>query len=308
MSQAPTGGGGMDPLTSLAIGGAISGIGAVANNLTKPKEPKVDTSADLYAQIFGPMFGGANQGLSYASAEAQREAGKAAGLQAMEAGGQLTAQLGAVEQGLREQSAATGLEAGIAGQSAGLALGLQEKGKLGELATELKSVETAGKSSELYGEAASKIAQQGTQNLGEIAKSAILGTTQLGDTGIKAQQGIAEKKIGAASEQGVAAQQGTSLLANTLQQGTTELGKTTLAGETELLKATSSALPAAGLAALAGENALAQDIAKTNLRIKENQESIRGQMALLRAKNEGEQATRRQGALFAMQGHSMFRG
>jgi len=308
MSQAPTGGGGMDPLTSLAIGGAISGIGAVANNLTKPKQQKEDTAADWYSYYMGSLFGGPNQGLSYAATQAQIEAGKAAGLQAADMYAETSAQLGAFEQGLREQGAATGLKSGIAGQSAGLALGLQEKGKLGELATELKPVETAGKSAELYGEAASKIAQQGTQNLGEIAKSEILGTTQLGDTGIKAQQGIAEKTIGAASEQGAAAQQGTSLLANTLQQGTTELGKTTLAGETELLKATSSALPAAGLAALAGENALAQDIAKTNLRIKENQESIRGQMALLRAKNEGEQATRRQGALFAMQGHSMFRG
>jgi len=306
MSQAPTGGGGMDPLTSLAIGGAISGIGAVANNLTKPKEPKVDTSADFYAQIFGPMFGGANQGLSYAATQAQIEAGKAAGLQAADMYAETSAQLGAFEQGLREQGAATGLESGIAGQSAGLALGLQEKGKLGELATELKSVETAGKSSELYGEAASKIAQQGTQNLGEIAKSEILGTTQLGDTGIKAQQGIAEKTIGAASEQGAAAQQGTSLLANTLQQGTTELEKTTLAGQKDLYLPTATGLAQAGMAALAGENALAQDIAKTNLRIKENQESTRNQIALDRARNEGLQSNRRQGALFAMQGKHMF--
>jgi len=306
MSQAPTGGGGMDPLTSLAIGGAISGIGAVANNLTKPKQQKEDTAADWYSYYMGSLFGGPNQGLSYASAEAQREAGKAAGLQAMYGGAETNAQLAAFEQGLREQGAATGLESGIAGQSAGLALGLQEKGKVGELATELKSVETAGKSSELYGEAASKIAQQGTQNLGEIAKSEILGTTQLGDTGIKAQQGIAEKTIGAASEQGAAAQQGTSLLANTLQQGTTELGKTTLAGETELLKATSSALPAAGLAALAGENALAQNIAKTNLDIKKAEQLTALDLVRKRADYAGRLAERQQGALFAMQGHRMF--
>jgi len=306
MSQAPTGGGGMTPFE---IGSLVLGAGSLAGSLfNKPKEQKEDTAADWYSYYMGSLFGGPNQGLSYASAEAQREAGKAAGLQAMYAGGEQYPQLAIVGEAIDKERTASNLQAGIAGQSAGLALGLQEKGKLGELATELKPVETAGELAKSYADAAGKISQQGTQNLGEIAKSEILGTTQLGDTGIKAQQGIAEKTIGAASEQGVAAQQGTSLLANTLQQGTTELGKTTLAGETELLKATSSAVPAAGLAALAGENALAQDIAKTNLRIKENQESIRGQMALLRAKNEGEQATRRQGALFAMQGHSMFRG
>ena len=308
MSQAPTGGGGMDPLTSLAIGGAISGIGAVANNLTKPKEPKVDTSAELYAQIFGPMSGGLAQAQTFATTTAQIEAGKLAGLQAMYGGAETNAQLGAFEQGLREQNAAVGLQTGIASQSAGALLGLEESAGKGKLAAELQPVQTAGELAKSYADAASKISQQGTLSLGDIAGKEISGTQALGQQGIQAQQGIAEKTIGAASEQGAAAQQGTSLLANTLQQGTTELGKTTLAGETELLKATSSALPAAGLAALAGENALAQDIAKTNLRIKENQESIRGQMALLRAKNEGEQATRRQGALFAMQGHSMFRG
>jgi hypothetical protein len=304
MSQAPTGGGGMTPFE---IGSLVLGAGNLAGSLfNKPKEQKVDTSADFYAQFFGPMFGGANQNLSYASAQAQIQEGKAAGLQAMYGGAETNAQLGAFGQALDEQRTASNLQAGIAGQSAGAALGLEESAGKGKLATELQPVQTAGELAKSYADAAGKISQQGTQNLGEIAKSKILGTTQLGDTGIKAQQGIAEKTIGAASEQGAAAQQGTSLLANTLQQGTTELGKTTLAGETELLKATSSALPAAGLAALAGENALAQDIAKTNLRIKENQESIRGQIALRRAINEGEQATRRQGALFAMQGHHMF--
>jgi hypothetical protein len=296
----------MDPLTTLAIGGAISGIGAVANNLTKPKEPKVDTSADLYAQIFGPMFGGANQGLSYATNQAQIEAGKAAGLQAMYGGAETNAQLAAFGQGLDEQRTASNLQAGIAGQSAGAALGLEESAGKGKLATELQPVQTAGKSAELYGEAASKIAQQGTQNLGEIAKSEILGTTQLGDTGIKAQQGIAEKTIGAASEQGAAAQQGTSLLANTLQQGTTELGKTTLAGETALLQPTATGLAQAGTAALAGENALAQNIAKTNLDIQKQQESTRNQLALQRGQVEGQLAMKRFGLQAALGGHAMF--
>jgi hypothetical protein len=296
-------------MTPFEIGSLVLGAGGLANSIfSKPQQQKVDTSADLYAQMIGPILGGANQQLSFAARQAEIAAGEKAGLQAMYGGGEQSSQLGIVGEAIDKERTASNLQAGIAGQSAGAVLGLEESAGKGKLATELQPVQTAGELAKSYADAAGKISMQGTQNLGEIAKSAILGTAQLGDTGIKAQQGIAEKTIGAASEQGVAAQQGTSLLANTLQQGTTELGKTTLAGETELLKATSSAVPAAGLAALAGENALAQDIAKTNLRIKENQESIRGQMALLRAKNEGEQATRRQGALFAMQGHSMFRG
>ena len=306
MSQAPTGGGGMDPLTTLAIGGAISGIGAVANNLTKPKEPKVDTSADFYAQIFGPMFGGANQGLSYATTQAQIEAGKAAGLQAMYGGAETSAQLGAFEQGLREQNAAVGLQTGIASQSAGAVLGLEESEGKGKLATELQPVQTAGELAKSYADAAGKISVQGTQNLGEIAKSEILGTTQLGDSGIKAQQGIAEKTIGAASEQGAAAQQGTSLLANTLQQGTTELGKQTLTGETALLQPTATGLAQAGTAALAGENALAQNIAKTNLDIRKQQESTRNQLALQRGQVEGQLAMKRFGLQAALGGHAMF--
>jgi len=306
MSQAPTGGGGMDPLTSLAIGGAISGIGAVANNLTKPKEPKVDTSADFYAQIFGPMFGGANQSLSYAATQAQIEAGKAAGLQAMEAGAETNAQLGVVGEAIDKERTASNLQAGIAGQSAGAVLGLEESAGKGKLATELQPVQTAGELAKSYADAAGKISQQGTLSLGDIAGKEVSGTQALGQQGIQAQQGIAEKTIGAASEQGTAAQQGTSLLANTLQQGTTELEKTTLAGQKDLYLPTATGLAQAGMAALAGENALAQDIAKTNLRIKENQESTRNQIALDRARNEGLQSNRRQGALFAMQGHRMF--
>jgi hypothetical protein len=296
----------MDPLTSLAVGGAISGISAVANNLTKPKQQKEDTAADWYSYYMGSLFGGPNQGLSYASAEAQREAGKAAGLQAMEAGGQLTAQLGAFEQGLREQSAATGLEAGIAGQSAGAALGLEEKGKLGELAADVAPISTKQKLAELYGEAASKVAQQGTLSLGDIAGKEVTGTQALGQEGIQAQKEIAKETIGAASQQGAAAQQGTSLLANTLQQGTTELGKTTLAGETELLKATSSALPAAGLAALAGENALAQNIAKNNLDIKKAEKLTEFDLVRKRADIEGQLAMRRFGLQAALGGRAMF--
>jgi len=306
MSQAPTGGGGMDPLTSLAVGGAISGIGAVANNLTKPKEPKEDTAADWYSYYMGSLFGGPNQGLSYASAEAQREAGKAAGLQAMYGGVEQSSQFGIVGEAIDKARTEGNLRAGIAGQSAGAVLDLEKSAGQVKLATEFQPAQTAGELAKSYADAAGKISQQGTQNLGEIAKSGILGTTQLGDTGIKAQQGIAEKTIGAASEQGVAAQQGTSLLANTLQQGTTELGKTTLSGETNLLQPTATGLAQAGTAALAGENALAQDIAKTNLRIKENQEYTRNQIALDRARNEGLQSNRRQGALFAMQGNRMF--
>jgi len=304
MSQAPTGGGGMTPFE---IGSLVLGAGSLANSIfSKPQQQKVDTSADLYAQMIGPILGGANQQLSFASRQAEIAAGEKAGLQAMYGGGEQSSQWEIVKEAIDKERTASNLQAGIAGQSAGAALGLQEKGKLGELATELKPVETLGKSAELYGEAASKIAQQGTQNLGEIAKSEILGTTQLGDTGIKAQQGIAEKKIGAASEQGVAAQQGTSLLANTLQQGTTELGKTTLAGETELLKATSSALPAAGLAALAGENALAQNIAKNTLDIQKQQESTRNQLALLRGQGELQLAMKRFGLQAALGGRAMF--
>ena len=317
MSQAPTGGGGMDPFTTLAIGGAINGIGAVANNLTKPKEQKQDTSADWYSYYMGSLFGGPNQGLSYASAQAQIQEGKAAGLQAMYGEAETSAQLGAFEQGLRDQNAANVLQTGIAGQSAGAALGLEESAGKGKLATELQPVQTAGELAKSYADAAGKISQQGTQNLGEIAKSEILGTTQLGDSGIKAQQGIAEKTIGAASEQGVAAQQGTSLLANTLQQGTTELGKTTLAGQTALLQPTATGLAQAGTAALAGENALAQNIAKTNLDIRKQQESTRnqlavqrggfeGQLAVQRGLFEGQLAMKRFGLQAALGGHAMF--
>ena len=306
MSQAPTGGGGMDPLTTLAIGGAISGIGAVANNLTKPKEPKVDTSADFYAQIFGPMFGGANQGLSYATTQAQIEAGKAAGLQAMYGGAETSAQLGAFEQGLREQNAAVGLQTGIASQSAGAVLGLEESEGKGKLATELQPVQTAGELAKSYADAAGKISQQGTLSLGDIAGKEVSGMQALGQQGIQAQQGIAEKTIGAASEQGAAAQQGTSLLANTLQQGTTELGKQTLTGETALLQPTATGLAQAGTAALAGENALAQNIAKTNLDIRKQQESTRNQLALQRGQVEGQLAMKRFGLQAALGGRAMF--
>jgi hypothetical protein len=296
----------MDPLTSLAIGGAISGIGAVANNLTKPKEPKVDTSADFYAQIFGPMFGGANQGLSYAATQAQIEAGKAAGLQAMYGGAETNAQLAAFGQGLDEQRTASNLQAGIAGQSAGAALGLEESTGKGKLATELQPVQTAGELAKSYADVAGKISQQGTLSLGDIAGKEVSGTQALGQQGIQAQQGIAEKTIGAASEQGTAAQQGTSLLANTLQQGTTELGKQTLTGETALLQPTATGLAQAGTAALAGENALAQNIAKTNLDIQKQQESTRNQLALQRGQVEGQLAMKRFGLQAALGGHAMF--
>lgn len=296
----------MDPLTTLAIGGAISGIGAVANNLTKPKEPKVDTSADFYAQIFGPMFGGANQGLSYAATQAQIEAGKAAGLQAMYGGAETNAQLAAFGQGLDEQRTASNLQAGIAGQSAGAALGLEESAGKGKLAIELQPVQTAGELAKSYADAAGKISQQGTLSLGDIAGKEVSGTQALGQQGIQAQQGIAEKTIGAASEQGTAAQQGTSLLANTLQQGTTELGKQTLTGETALLQPTATGLAQAGTAALAGENALAQNIAKTNLDIQKQQESTRNQLALQRGQVEGQLAMKRFGLQAALGGHAMF--
>lgn len=306
MSQAPTGGGGMDPLTSLAIGGAISGIGAVANNLTKPKEPKVDTDADWYSYYMGSLFGGPNQGLSYATAQAQIEAGKAAGLQAMYGGAETNAQLGAFEQGLRAENAAQGLQTGIASQSAGAALGLQELAGKAKLGTELKTTETAGELAKSYADAAGKIAHQGTLNLGDIAGKEISGTQALGQQVIQAKQGIAEKTIGAASEQGTAAQQGTSLLANTLQQGTTELGKQTLTGETALLQPTATGLAQAATGALAGENALAQNIAKTNLDITKQQESTRNQLALQRGQVEGQLAMKRFGLQAALGGHAMF--
>jgi len=296
----------MDPLTTLAIGGAISGIGAVANNLTKPKEPKVDTSADLYAQIFGPMSGGLAQAQTFATTTAQIEAGKLAGLQAMYGGAETNAQLGAFEQGLREQNAAVGLQTGIASQSAGAELGLEESAGKGKLAAELQPVQTAGELAKSYADAASKISQQGTLSLGDIAGKEISGTQALGQQGIQAQQGIAEKTIGAASEQGAAAQQGTSLLANTLQQGTTELGKTTLSGETNLLQPTATKLADSATAALAGENALAQNIAKTNLDIRKQQESTRNQLALQRGQVEGQLAMKRFGLQAALGGHAMF--
>lgn len=306
MSQAPTGGGGMDPLTSLAIGGAISGIGAVANNLTKPKEPKVDTSAELYAQIFGPMSGGLAQAQTFATTTAQIEAGKLAGLQAMYGGAETNAQLGAFEQGLREQNAAVGLQTGIASQSAGALLGLEESAGKGKLAAELQPVQTAGELAKSYADAASKISQQGTLSLGDIAGKEISGTQALGQQGIQAQQGIAEKTIGAASEQGAAAQQGTSLLANTLQQGTTELGKTTLSGETNLLQPTATGLAQSATAALAGENALAQNIAKTNLDIRKQQESTRNQLALQNNLVQGQLNLKRFGLQAALGGRAMF--
>jgi len=306
MSQAPTGGGGMDPLTTLAIGGAISGIGAVANNLTKPKEPKVDTSAELYAQIFGPMSGGLAQAQTFATTTAQIEAGKLAGLQAMYGGAETNAQLGAFEQGLREQNAAVGLQTGIASQSAGALLGLEESAGKGKLAAELQPVQTAGELAKSYADAASKISQQGTLSLGDIAGKEISGTQALGQQGIQAQQGIAEKTIGAASEQGAAAQQGTSLLANTLQQGTTELGKTTLSGETNLLQPTATGLAQSATAALAGENALAQNIAKTNLDIRKQQESTRNQLALQNNLVQGQLNLKRFGLQAALGGRAMF--
>lgn len=315
MSQAPTGGGGMTPFE---IGSLVLGAGNLASSIfSKPQQQKVDTSADLYAQMIGPILGGANQQLSFAARQAEIAAGEKAGLQAMYGGGEQSSQLGIVGEAIDKERTASNLQAGIAGQSAGAVLGLEESAGKGKLATELQPVQTAGELAKSYADAAGKISMQGTQNLGEIAKSEILGTAQLGDTGIKAQQGIAEKTIGAASEQGVAAQQGTSLLANTLQQGTTELGKTTLAGETELLKATSSAVPAAGLAALAGENALAQNIAKNNLDIYKQQESTRNQLAVQRGEGErqlavqrglfeGQLAMKRFGLQTALAGHAMF--
>lgn len=296
----------MDPLTTLAIGGAISGIGAVANNLTKPKEPKVDTSADLYAQIFGPMSGGLAQAQTFATTTAQIEAGKAAGLQAMYGGAETNAQLGAFEQGLREQNAAVGLQTGIASQSAGAELGLEESTGKGKLAAELQPVQTAGELAKSYADAVGKISQQGALSLGDIAGKEISGTQALGQQGIQAQQGIAEKTIGAASEQGTAAQQGTSLLANTLQQGTTELGKQTLTGETALLQPTATGLAQAGTAALAGENALAQNIAKTNLDIAKEQESTRNKLALQSNLVKGQIDIKRFGLQAALAGHAMF--
>jgi hypothetical protein len=306
MSQAPTGGGGMDPLTSLAIGGAINGIGAFANNLTKPKEPKVDTSADWYSQFIGSMFGGANAGESFATTQAQIAAGEAAGLRAMYGGAERDTQLAAFGQGLDEQRTASNLQAGIAGQSAGAALGLEESAGKGKLATELQPVQTAGELAKSYADAAGKISQQGTLSLGDIAGKEVSGTQALGQQGIQAQQGIAEKTIGAASEQGTAAQQGTSLLANTLQQGTTELGKQTLTGETALLQPTATGLAQAGTAALAGENALAQNIAKTNLDIKKQEQSTLNQLALQRDLVAGKLAMQRFGLQAALGGHAMF--
>jgi len=306
MSQAPTGGGGMDPLTSLAIGGAISGIGAVANNLTKPKEPKVDTDADWYSYYMGSLFGGPNQGLSYATAQAQIEAGKAAGLQAMYGGAETTAQLGAFEQGRQEQNAAVGLQTGIASQSAGAALGLQELAGKAKLGTELKTTETAGELAKSYADAAGKIAHQGTLNLGDIAGKEISGTQALGQQVIQAKQGIAEKTIGAASEQGTAAQQGTSLLANTLQQGTTELGKQTLTGETALLQPTATGLAQAATGAFAGENALAQSIAKNNLDIKKAEKLTEFDLVRKRADIAGKKALKDVDRLAALGGRAMF--
>jgi len=296
----------MDPLTTLAIGGAISGIGAVANNLTKPKEPKVDTSADLYAQIFGPMSGGLAQAQTFATTTAQIEAGKLAGLQAMYGGAETNAQLGAFEQGLREQNAAVGLQTGIASQSAGAELGLEESAGKGKLAAELQPVQTAGELAKSYADAASKISQQGTLSLGDIAGKEISGTQALGQQGTLSLGDIAGKTIGAASEQGAAAQQGTSLLANTLQQGTTELGKTTLSGETNLLQPTATGLAQSATAALAGENALAQNIAKTNLDIRKQQESTRNQLALQNNLVQGQLNLKRFGLQAALGGHAMF--
>jgi len=124
----------------------------------------------------GPMFGGPNQGLSYATTQAQIEAGKAAGLQAMYGGAETNAQLAEFGQGLDEQRTASNLEAGIAGQSAGALLGLEESTGKGKLAAELQPVQTAGELAKSYADAASKISQQGTLSLGDIAGKEISGT------------------------------------------------------------------------------------------------------------------------------------
>ena len=59
-------------------------------------------------------------------------------------------------------------------------------------------------------------------------------------------------------------------------------------------------------AALAGENALAQNIAKTNLDIRKQQESTRNQLALQNNLVQGQLNLKRFGLQAALGGHAMF--
>ncbi len=168
---------------------------------------------------------------------------------------------------LAQEQAAKGLETGIASQYAEAVTGLQSKTGEAKLALALTPTETQKSLAETYGQAAGAIGKETTTKLGEFGTGAMAaGGTVLG-------QGVA----GAAKA----------------------LDSASLA---ELYKPAATATAEAAAQTVAGQNKAVSDILTTNLRIAEQQEATRNQLALQRGQIEGQLALKRFGRGAALAG------
>lgn len=168
---------------------------------------------------------------------------------------------------LAQEQAAKGLETGIAAQYAEAVTGLEGKTGEAKLALALTPAETQKSLAETYGQAVSAIGKETAGKMGELGTGALAaGGTILG-------QGVA----GAAKA----------------------LDSASLA---ELYKPAATATAEAAAQTVAGQNKAVSDILTTNLRIAEQQEATRNQIALQRAQVEGQLALKRFGRGAALAG------
>ena len=97
-----------------------------------------------------------------------------------------------------------------------------------------------------------------------------------------------------------------SALTKQYAEGVQQLATEGLKGQTALLTPGATALAQSFTDAQRATNKLAGDIASTNLRIKEQQENTRNQLALQRGNVEGQLAIKRFGASMALAGQRAF--
>ena len=298
-----------EPFVTLGgIGSVLGGLGSLGSSIfNKPQQQQQykDPMAD-FNMLYGGTLSAGNVGLTGAEQRAAAAQGALYGLTAMQAGGSQAMQLGAGNEAVAEQAAATGFETGRAGQYAGSDIGLQTKKEESELATELTPVETAKDYAKQYGEAASNLALTGSKSMGDIGKQLVSETGAVARTGVDSQTALGGQQIAGASQLGVGAQQGTAQLGQQTLASQADVAGKTLTGETSLLQPTATTLAQAGGQALAGQNQLASQIASTNLDIARAQENTRNQLAIQRGQVEGQMAMRRLGAQMAAQGRASF--
>lgn len=216
---------------------------------------------------YAAQLGAGQQAVTSAANAAAQATGAELGALGLEARLAADQQLAGYTTALARGQAAQGLELGRASQYASALTDLQSKTGESKLALSLMPAETQKSLADVYGQAASLMGKETTTKLGDI------GTGSVTSGGAILGQGVA----------GAAKAYDSGALA-------------------ELYKPSNVAAAEAGAQTVAGQNKLVSDIVSTNLRIAEQQEATRNQLALQRSNIEGQLALKRFGRSTALAG------